>query len=284
MKPLSLVHIARRFARSEWGGTETVLMEVSRRLAARGHVCEVLCPAILEDKPYECIFGVPVRRYPYFYPYIGLNTAARRSLDHKGGNVFSFALQRALAERPRLDLIHLHTGKRIGGIGRLVARRRHIPYVVSLHGGAFDVPAAESASLTEPAHGSLEWGKLLGWWVGSRRVLEDAAAVVCVGKREKEEAARRLPSQRIVHLPNGVEARRFARGDGLAFRARHAIPREAELLLAVGRIDPQKNQLALVRSLPTLLAIRPNLQLLLVGATTTKRTATKFFRRQRGAA
>ena len=44
---------------------------------------------------------------------------------------------------PNLDLIHLHTGKRLGAIGRYVAAQRRLPYVIS-HGGVYDVPASEA--------------------------------------------------------------------------------------------------------------------------------------------
>ena len=48
--------------------------------------------------------------------------AAREILDKKGGSPISFPMMRALKQEPDLDLIHLHTGNRLGGIGRLVAR------------------------------------------------------------------------------------------------------------------------------------------------------------------
>ena len=65
-------------------------------------------------------------------------------LDKKGGNLFSFSLMKALFQHPSIDLLHLHTGKRLGGIGRYVAKKRKIPYMVSIHGGAYDVPVEEA--------------------------------------------------------------------------------------------------------------------------------------------
>ena len=97
-------------------------------------------------------------------------------------------VQELMRHRPReAELIFVARG-RTGGIGRYVARRRGIPYVVTLHGGVFDVPAEEAQSLTDPTRGTLEWGKVLGWWVGSRRVLDDAAAILCVGLEEQRRA------------------------------------------------------------------------------------------------
>jgi len=207
---LKVVHVPRRFASLSWGGTETVILETSKLLLAAGHETEIVCPNAMVSSGEETIDGVRVRRVPYFYPYIGLTDDARRQMDHKGGNMFSFALMRELRKIPALDIIHLHTGNRIGGIGRHTARARGIPYVVSLHGGVHDVPAEQAAAWTDATRGTLEWGKALGWWVGSRRVLEDADTIICVGQEEYLQTSARFPQQRVVHLPNGVHSRRFA--------------------------------------------------------------------------
>lgn len=265
---MKIVQVPRRFVRHEWGGTETAVLETSKRLLARGHEVEILCPDALSDCAEETVGGVPVRRFPYFYPYLGLSAEARGRLDRVAGNLFSFALMRALAGVPDLDLVHLHTGKRLGGIVRRVARQRRIPYIVTLHGGVHDVPEAEARAWTEPTRGAFEWGKVLGWWVGSRRVLEDAAAILCVGLRECEKTRERYPAKRVIHLTNGVDAERFAHGDGARYRARHGIAPEDRVVLTVGRIAPQKNQRLAVEAVAELLAEDPSWRLVLIGPVT----------------
>ena len=262
---MRVIQIPRRFVRSHWGGTETVILETSKCLLSLGHYTEIFCPAALSKVERERVDGVPIRRFDYFYPYFGLSLAAREQMDLKGGNLFSFSLLRELHRFPKLDLIHLHTGKRLGGIGRYVAAARRIPYVISLHGGVYDVPSGEAQTWTASSRDAFEWGKTLGWWVGARRVLEDAAAIICVGRKEMEEAQRRHPGRNVVHLPNGVDAQRFASGNGKAFRERHGIAPAAFVILAMGRIDPQKNQRLAVR----LLAELPDaVHLLLIGPVT----------------
>lgn len=262
------VQLARRFAPSDWGGTETVILETSKRLIARGDATEIVCTTATDPAPHSTLDGVEVTRLPYFYPYVGLGSEAKARLDKKGGSPFSFQLMAKLAMMRPLDLIHCHVGNRIGGIGRFVARRRGLPYVVSLHGGVFDVPPAEAASWTAPSRGAVEWGKALGLLVGSRKLLTDADAVLCVGKRESELAAERLPGTRVVHLPNGVDAGLFAKGDGPAFRREHNIPASAFVLLTVARIDGQKNQRLLIDALPKLRATAPEAHVVLVGSPT----------------
>jgi glycosyltransferase involved in cell wall biosynthesis len=281
---MKIAQVPRRFVRHAWGGTETVVLETSKRLLQQGHQTEILCPNALAESDSECIGGVDVRRFSYFYPYLGLSPEAQDQMDRKGGNMFSLPLMRALKSSPDLDLIHLHTGKRIGGIGRYVAKQRGIPYIVSLHGGLLDVPSEEAATWTAPTEGSWEWGKALGWWVGSRRLMDDAAAIVCVGQAEKEATQRRYPNQNVVFLPNGANTARFAVGDGGAFRAQYNIPQDAFVAGSIGRIDPQKNQKFLLDALPEMLRLVPNLHLLLVGHVTNEAYRAEFEREaaQRG--
>lgn len=266
---MKIAQVPRRFVRSHWGGTETVILETSRRLSQMGHVTEILCPNALADAPREVMGGITIRRFPYFYPYLGLSRDAKRQLDLKGGNIFSFGLMGALLRFPGLDCIHLHTGKRIGGICRHVARRRRIPYVLSLHGGIHDVPAEEAKTWTDPSRRAWEWGKLLGWWVGSRRVLEDAAAILCVGEEERVRTSGRYPNKKVLHLPNGVDPGRFATGDGPGFRNRYGIPGDAYVVLLMGRIDPQKNQGFLLRHFKALMGVTSKVHGLIVGPVTT---------------
>lgn len=262
---MNVVQIPRRFVTDSWGGTETVVLETTRRLRARGHASEILCPAALGRPGRDSVQGVPVHRVPYFYPYLGLSPAARSQLDQSGGNLFSWHLMAALWRHPGLELVHLHTGKRLGGAVRWVARRRRVPYVISLHGGVHDVPAAEAGRWTAPTAGSLEWGKALGLLVGSRRVLDDAAAVICVGAQEREATAARLPGRRVEYLPNGVDPGRFARGDRAGFRAAQGFAADDTVLLVVGRVAPQKNQRLAAQILARLLPRWPRARLLIVG-------------------
>lgn len=262
------VQLVRRFVREDWGGTETVIFETSKRLIAMGHHAEVLCTLATAQGTSDNFDGISVRRFPYFYPYIGLNNAAKRVLDKKGGSPFSFSLMRALLKTPQLNLMHLHAGNRIGGIGRYVARKRKIPYVISLHGGVFDVPEEEKTSWTAPTRGAFEWGKVLGLWVGSRRVMMDASAILCVGYQESVLVQERLPNNRVIYLPNGADTQRFSDGDGAAFRDKHNIPHDAKVVLTLARIDAQKNQHMSARLLPSFRDIAPKTHLLIVGNVT----------------
>ena len=263
-----IVHVPRRFVAEEWGGTETVILEISRQQQRAGGRPVILTSMALATRREEEIGGVPVRRFSYSYPFLGLSRADRAAMDKKGGNLLSFSLFSSLLTQPEVRLFHAHALKRLGGEVRTAARLRRKPFVVSLHGGVFDVPAAEREQMLKPIANKPEWGKVFGALFGSRRILEDADQVICVGQSEMEKARGQLGHDRIAYLPNGVDCAKFAVGDGAAFRARHAIPAGAFLVLNVSRLDAQKNQRLLLEAFARLLEAQPDAFLILIGPET----------------
>jgi glycosyltransferase involved in cell wall biosynthesis len=265
---MKIVQIPRRFVTHEWGGTETTILQTSRALQQAGHQVSIFTSLALSDRREEQIQGVRVRRFPYSYPFLGLTADDRRDMDKKGGNLLSLSLLLGLVREPGVDVLHAHTGKRVGGIVRTAARLRGIPYVVTLHGGYFEVPKGEMDQMLAPIRNRFEWGRAVGALLGARRVLEDAAAVLCVGGDEYAAAKAKLPGQRVELLPNGVDCDAFAEGDGAAFRAAHGIAPDRRVILCVSRIDYQKNQIGLVEALARVKEQVPDVHLVLVGPVT----------------
>lgn len=265
---MKLIQVPRRFVATEWGGTETTILQTSRALRAAGQEVEIYTSMALSDRRRETLQGVPIQRFPYSYPFFGLSEQDRNDMDRKGGNLLSFSLLWALAREPGVDLLHAHSGKRLGAAVRTAARLRGIPYVITLHGGYFVVPKGEMQQMLAPIDNAFEWGRVFGALLGSRTVLEDAAAVLCVGGDELAAAREHLPSQRIELMPNGVDCAAFAEGDGQAFRDAYGIGPSRRILLCVSRIDYQKNQIGLVDALAALIPHHPDLQLVLLGPVT----------------
>jgi glycosyltransferase involved in cell wall biosynthesis len=265
---MKIIQVPRRFVVSEWGGTETTILQTSRALQRAGHEAAIFTSLALSDHRRETVQGVPVRRFPYSYPFFGLTADDRRDMDKKGGNLLSLSLLFGLLREPGIDVLHCHTGKRVGGIVRTAARLRGLPYVVTLHGGFFEVPRGEMDQMLAPIQNRPEWGRLFGALLGSRRVLEDAAAVVCVGGDEYAAAKAKLPGQRVELVPNGVDCDTFAGGDGAAFRSRYGIAADRRILLCVSRIDYQKNQICLVEALATVATQVPRVHLVMLGPVT----------------
>ena len=271
-----IIHVPRRFVAEEWGGTETVILEISRQQQRAGWSPEIFTSMALAKQRDETIGGMPVKRFPYCYPFFGLSAADKAALDKKGGNLLSLSLFNALRREKNVRLFHAHALKRLGGEVRTAARWQKKPFVVSLHGGVFDVPTAELGTMLKPIENKTEWGKPFGALFGSRRVLDDADFVICVGQSEMEKAKKQLSHERIAYLPNGVDCAKFATGDGAAFRAKHGIPSGAFLALNISRIDAQKNQLLALEAFAKLRAQQPNSFLILIGPETQPDYAKKL--------
>src|SRR6185436_10731696 len=184
-----------------------------------------------------------------------------------GGNLMSFHLLGALWREGEVSLIHTHTLGRIGGIALTMARKRRVPCVLSIHGGVLDVPKELQASFDQPI-GGVEWGRVFGLLLQSRRVLSDVDAVITCNEREAAKIQEKFPGKRVHVQAHGVPTATFARD--CRKQADEAFPqlRGKQVLLSVGRIDPVKNQLWVVEQMPALAKKHPGAVLVLAGACT----------------
>ncbi|MFT3990856.1 MAG: glycosyltransferase family 4 protein [Luteolibacter sp.] len=265
-----ILHVPRRFATDEWGGTESVIYNLCRQQQSQGLQPEIHTSRALAPQPKEDWRGIPIRRYRYSYPFLGLTEADKHALDKKGGNLLSLDLFYHLLAAKDVRIYHAHVLKRMGGAVMTAARIRKKPFVATLHGNIFDVPAAEAASIVEAQQGHFEWGKPFGALFRSRHLLHDADAVLCVGYSEYEKARTALGHDRVFHLSNGVNPDSFANGNREAGRTHLGWPDDAIGFGCLSRIDPQKNQLLLVEAFARLVAERPQakFRLLLGGPVT----------------
>lgn len=201
----SIIHVPRRYVREQRGGTETVIQAIAQQQQAEGFNPKLITSAALAERKVEKIGGIPVERHRYCYPYFDLSPEDRLMLDKKGGNLLSFSLLRSLLAQKNARLFHAHSLKRMGGTVATAARLLGKPIIVSLHGGVFEVPENETATMLRPVEGKLEWGKPFGALLGSRSLLEKADIVICVGENEAEAARTQLKHDRVVYLSNGVD-------------------------------------------------------------------------------
>ena len=214
MEKPTILQIPRRFTKQEWGGTESVILHTSQELARR------------------------------FYPRRGLSAEAKKQLNIRGGNYFCPGLFRALLTAKNLKAVHLHTGGLIGAMGRLAAKLRGVPYVISIHGGQADLPKEQMDQLLAPLQGTFNWGKILEILLRTNRVHADADAIISLGESERRKLKEQYPHTRVEVLPNGVDYRRFASADGAAFRKKYRLG-NGPLILCVGSFHRQKNQMTL---------------------------------------
>ncbi len=264
-KKINVIHIPRRFTSSHWGGTENVILSYALGLKSFHVKSEVFTTKILNTLHEEEMKGIKIRRFSYFYPYFNLQNKLKEQLDLIGGNIFSFTLFFSLLFKPHIDLIHLHTFKRLGGIARLVCKLRNIPYIVSIHGGIYNRQVVDSDNKKESFNSSFEWGKILGFFVGSRRVIKDSNAIICLNDNEYERLQENLADKQIFLIPNSVDITSFSKPKNTIIRKKYNLQKDDYVCLVSARIDEQKNQLLLLKVINNMKHLHKNIQVMLVG-------------------
>lgn len=239
---IKIAHVVRRFTFDEWGGTETVVWNTIKNQKRLGFQPEILATSALSTAGKEIRQGIPIRRFPYFYPYFPMGNADMEALDKKGGNPWSFQLFNAL-EYGGYDIVHIHSGGRLAVICENIARRIKIPSVLTLHGGAVDVPKSELREMLRPVRWKLHYGKIIDLLQGERKdMIGGADAVLCVNKTEELRLKSKYPNARVFYQPNGIDLSRFKGKAYVDIRKAYSIPPSRKIALCVSRIDYQKNQ------------------------------------------
>lgn len=267
---MKVAHLLRKYNPDEWGGTETAVMRLVEGL--RGHATEpvVYCPRLAgatNGDPFAKA-GIPVKRFRSMLPVWRIPEAQRHQMIAVGGNLLSFELIGQLLREKALALIHTHTLNRLGGTALTVAKMRRIPLVVTIHGGLFDLPREVSAQLSRPLDGGIEWGRLFGFLLRSKKVVEAADAVVTCNGREAELIAERHPRQRVIVQSHSINAQLYERASGDEVERHFPALSGRPFLLVLGRLDPVKNQQWLLEQAPALLRRHPEMRLVFAGACT----------------
>ena len=261
---MRIAHIVRRYSRTEWGGTETVVAHTVEEQLARGHEPRVFATNALQAADPSESLPPNAEVFDYVYPYWPMPAKDQLALDKKGGSPYAPQLFRAVrAFQP--DLIHIHAGGRLAVAAVRLAEELGVPSVMSLHGGAAVVPQSEIDEMLRPLKRKFPYGglvdRLLGWRFDP---LTRVGAIVCISRAEEARLQALYPGRRIRYVPNGVAA---------APRVTRRTDQPTRNLLCVSRIDYQKNQVALVEALTKL---PMNCRLTLVGPITAAWYAEKI--------
>ena len=243
-----------RPGRGDAGGMNVYVLELSRRLAARGIEVDVYTRARASTVPpvVEVSPGVQVRSV-VAGPFEGLSKS-----DLPGQTCpFVREVLRTEAAYPRghYDLVHSHYWLS-GQVGAVLADRWGVPLVHAMH----TMAKVKNASLAE-GDGPEPHVRL----VGEEQVV--AASDVLVANTDDE--ARQLvglydaPEERVAVVHPGVDLEVFDPvrvGGRPAARHRLGIADDAVMLLFVGRLQPLKGPDVLLRSVARLVSRRPDLR------------------------
>jgi len=267
---MQAAHILRKYNPAEWGGTETAVLRLFDGLRAHDVRSIAYCPQLESDALDDPLTraGHEVRRFNACVPVWGISAENRRAMVAVGGNLLSFDLLWDLWREPKIDVVHVHTLNRLGGIGLTAARLRGVPVVAQIHGGVLDLPASTREFLDAPRRGGVEWGKMFGAALRSRRALECADAVIACNHKEARLLHERYPRQRILVQPHGVPMAEYARDCRPAALEAFPTIRGRMIFLMAGRIDPVKNQAWVVEQAPEIFRRHPDAMLVVAGSVT----------------
>jgi len=263
------LHLLRKYDPSQWGGTETAIQRLFAGLRQHDVESVVYCPSIKQtaEKDPLAAAGHRIERFNAFVPILGISSQRKRQIISVGGNLMSLDLLPRLLREKNVSVVHAHALGRIGGIGRLAARFRNVPLVVTIHGGVLDLPPEIKKGFNQPV-GGWEWGKVFGLVLQSRRLLIDADAIITCNENEARLLREQYPGKRVVVQPHGVPLEVYE--EDRREQALAAFPqiRGKQVLLSVGRIDPVKNQGWLIEQAPPIFQKFPRAILVLAGACT----------------
>lgn len=262
---MKIANVIRRFVFEEWGGTESAVWNLSKNFLQEGENAEILATTALCKCACEEKNKLKIKRFDYFYSHLFLDKKRIFTLDKKGGNPFSFQLYKYILNGG-FDIVHSHTLGRVGKTVVVAARKLGVPSVLTFHGGYLDVPKSEVDMMKEPLKYRIGYGKLVEKFCSMPNdAVAEADGIICVGENEYEKMRSIYPNKKVAHIPNGVDIERFSKVPVSDFRKEFSIPKDRKLILCVSRIDPQKNQLALLEILDALLKRGENVHLALVG-------------------
>jgi glycosyltransferase involved in cell wall biosynthesis len=276
-----VLHLLRKYDPREWGGTETAVAQLLNGLRDNDVSSVVYAPHTPDRDCDDTLAGYQVRRFHAFMPALGLSAERRDRLIAVGGNLMSFDLPVHLLREPEVSVVHSHALGRLGAIARIVALRRNLPFVVTIHGGYRDLPDGVRQELRAPLSRSIEYGKVFGALLGARRVVSRADAVITCNRREASLLREEMPPERVFHMPHGIPLARHQKDERETVRSLLDELGAEKYLLSVGRIDAVKNQMFLVEQHRALLESHPDVHLLLVGAVTDEEHAARIRERMR---
>jgi D-inositol-3-phosphate glycosyltransferase len=233
------------------GGLNVYVVETAKRLARRGTEVEIFTRATSSEaaSSTELLPGVTVRNV-VAGPFEGL------SKNDLPGQLCAFSAG-LLRTEARLaagwyDLVHSHYWLS-GQVGWLAADRWNVPLLHSMH----TMAKVKNASLAEG-----DTPEPAGRVIGEEQVVAAADRLIANTELEAQELIDLYDADpdRVAVVPPGVDLDVF-RPDGpdgrTRARVRLGLPRNAEVLLFVGRIQPLKAPDVLLRGIERMVAARP---------------------------
>lgn len=226
-------------------GVSTSIETFRSDLLADGITVKLIAPEYPGSRADEQVWRVPSRRLPFDPEDRLMRWHELRAVSKQ-------------AAHAGMDLIHIQTPFFAHYAGLRLARELGIPVIATYH-THFEEYIQHYLPLLPKS-----------WLKGvARRIARhqcDELNAVVVPSPAMRDTLREYGVRAPLHvLPTGIPVDRFASGDGLRFRARHAIPPDQPVALYVGRVAHEKNIEFLVHAMTQALWRRPDLLLIIAG-------------------
>jgi D-inositol-3-phosphate glycosyltransferase len=243
------------------GGMNVYIVEVSRRLAARGIAVDVFTRATSSELPpvVEMSPGVTVRHVPAG-PFEGLS---KEELPAQLCAFTAAVLREEAQHEPGFyDVVHSHYWLS-GQVGYLARDRWGVPLIHTAH----TLAKVKNAALADG-----DRPEPRARVIGEEQVVAEADRLVASTAEEARQLVERYGAdpRRTLVIPPGVDLDRFAPGSRAAARRVVGVPQDALVLLFVGRIQPLKAPDVLLHAAARMLAdepaLRRRLQVHVIGA------------------
>ncbi|MGY1794814.1 D-inositol-3-phosphate glycosyltransferase [Geodermatophilus sp. SYSU D00525] len=243
------------------GGMNVYIVEVSRRLAARGIAVDVFTRATSSDLPpvVEMSPGVTVRHVSAG-PFEGLGK------EELPGQLCAFTAgvlrEEAQHEPGHYDVVHSHYWLS-GQVGWLARDRWSVPLIHTAH----TLAKVKNAALADG-----DRPEPRARVIGEEQVVAEADRLVANTDEEADQLVEHYGAdpRRTLVVPPGVDLDRFTPGDRTAARRALGVPADAVVLTFVGRIQPLKAPDLLLATAARMLeddpALRSRLRVHVVGA------------------
>ncbi|MGY1738072.1 D-inositol-3-phosphate glycosyltransferase [Geodermatophilus sp. SYSU D00684] len=243
------------------GGMNVYIVEVSRRLAARGIAVDVFTRATSSDLPpvVEMSPGVTVRHVSAG-PFEGLGK------EELPGQLCAFTAgvlrEEAQHEPGHYDVVHSHYWLS-GQVGWLARDRWSVPLIHTAH----TLAKVKNAALADG-----DRPEPRARVIGEEQVVAEADRLVANTDEEADQLVEHYGAdpRRTLVVPPGVDLDRFTPGDRAAARRALGVPADAVVLTFVGRIQPLKAPDLLLATAARMLeddpALRSRLRVHVVGA------------------
>ena len=233
------------------GGMNVYIVEVSRRLAARGIAVDIFTRATSSDLPavVEMSPGVTVRHVSAG-PFEGLGK------DELPAQLCAFTAavlrEEAQHEPGHYDVVHSHYWLS-GQVGWLASDRWSVPLIHTAH----TLAKVKNEALAEGDHPEPR-----ARVIGEQQVVDEADRLIANTAEEARQLVRHYgadPARTLV-VPPGVDLDRFAPGNRAAARRLVGADEDDVVLLFVGRIQPLKAPDVLLHAAAEMLAADPALR------------------------